>query len=103
MTVTCSLLQSDTGADCQKWLFLSLPPLDIDKFKSDGCGGDHEISCLIGDNPAGEIEPDDKLDGDGGAGLCCCHGTEPGGDNVCGTTFFTKIRYICYEKFETNI
>lgn len=38
----------------------------------------------------GEYAGDESLDADeGDGGPCCFQGVEPGGDNVCGTTFLT--------------
>lgn len=87
------MLQSFTGADCQKCEpRLSLAILHELKLRSVVA---QDVSCRDGDT-----DPDDKLDGDGGVGdvlLWCCHGMLSGGDNVTGTTFLTiKIHSISH-------
>lgn len=75
-----------TGTYCHKCdPLLSLAMLHDDRLRSVVA---HEESCREGDT-----DPDDRLEGEGGVGDApppwCCHGTEPGGDKVTGTTFLT--------------
>lgn len=55
-------------------------------------------NVLHGEYP-GDVDPDEMLDGDGGAWPCCCHGTVPGGERDWGTTFLTK--FFTREKYMT--
>lgn len=54
----------------------------------------------------GEYAGEESLEADeGDGGPCCFHGVEPGGDNVCGTTFLTteiRIRKSKKEKKENQ-
>lgn len=57
-------------------------------------------NVLHGEYP-GEVDPDEMLDGDGGAWPCCCHGTVPGGERDWGTTFLTKFSVCKRENYDT--
>ena len=50
----------------------------------------------------GEYAGEESLEAEeGDGGPCCFHGVEPGGDNVCGTTFLTT-EFRSESKKETN-